>query len=325
MKRIGVLSAGTDNPGINCAIRAITRSALHKGYEVFAVHHGFRGLVEDHLERLTTRSVSGIIGKPGAFIGSSIASYIKTPIQLQTALNNMNKRSIDNLIVIGGSGSFKESTKFVEKGKHVIGIPSTVQDDIVGTDICLGVDSCVNTIMECVDHIRSCDSSRNRSFLVEVAGIESGSIALRSGIVTGCEFVLTPDKSLTTKKELEDLAHQIEKVTQAGKTQCICIISKGWKPGIKALSQCLSDIGESDLHVRETILGHLMRGGQPTAYDRILGTYFGNAATKAIVDGHTSEFVALQGNKIVMVPFEKTIGAFRSTENLETLFNNTNL
>lgn len=325
MKRIGVLSAGTDNPGINGAIRAITRSAIHKKCEVFAIHNGFRGLVDDNIEKINSRSVSGIIGKPGAFIGSSIAQYIKDSIQLTKALNNLNKRSIDNLIVIGGSGTFKESTKFIEKGKSVIGIPSTVQDDIVGTDICLGVDSCVNTIMDCVDHIRSTDSSRNRTFLIEVVGLDSGSVALRSGIVTGCEFVLTPENSITEKSKLEDLAHQIEKVSQSGKTQCICLVSKGWKPGIKALSQCLSAIGESDLHVRETILGHLPRGGQPSAYDRLLGTYFGNAATKAIVEGHTAEYVAIQGNQIVLVPFEKTFGKIRPLDDLEGLFRATNL
>lgn len=323
MKRIGVLSAGTDNPGINGALRAITRSAINRGCEVYAIHQGFRGLVEDHIVKINSRSVSGIIGKPGVCIGSSIANYIKSPVQLSTALNNLNKRSIDNLIVIGGNGTFIESLKFAEKGKNVIGVPSTVQDDIVGTDICLGVDSCVNSIMDCVDHIRSTDSSKNRTFLVEVVGKECGSVALRSGIVTGCEFILTPENSLTGKNQLEDLARQIEKVTQQGKTQCICIVSKGWKPGIKALSQCLSDIGESDLHVRETILGHLPRGGQPTAYDRLLGTYFGNAATKAICEGHSSEFVALQGNKIVLVPFEKTIGKIRPMTDLDKLFKST--
>lgn len=325
MSRIGVLSAGTDNPGINGAIRAITRSGIHRGFEVFAIHHGFRGLVEDHIVKLNSRSVSGIIGKPGAFIGSSIAQYIRSPIQLSAALNNLNKRSINNLIVIGGSGTFKESTKFIEKGKKVIGIPSTVQDDITNTEISLGVDSCVNSIMDCVDHIRSTDSSRNRTFLIEVVGLECGSVALRSGIVTGCEFVLTPEKSLTNNDQLKDLAHQIEKVTQQGKTQCICLVSKGWKPGIKALSQCLSDIGESDLHVRETILGHLPRGGQPSAYDRLLGTYFGNYATKAIAEGHSGEYVALQGSKLVMVPFEKTFGKIRPLDDLEGLFNSTTI
>ena len=313
MKRIAVLSAGTDNPGINGAIRSITRSAIAKGCEVFGVKYGFRGLIEDHFVKLNSRSVSGIIGKPGCFLGSSKPTLIQDQRSFSRALTNLNKRSVDGLIVIGGGGTIAAASQFGDNGKSVIGIPSTVQDDVHGTDICLGVDTAVNTIMNCVDHIRSCDSSRNRTFLVEVTGRDSGSLALRAGIVSGAEFVLTPENPLVNPGEIEKLAKQIQDTTLAsGKTQCICLIAQGWKPGIRALSRVLQDqMGETDLNVRLTMLGHLQRGGEPSARDRILGTQFGHEATIAILEGHSKELVALRGNKIELVPFSETLNKFR--------------
>ncbi|OHT06660.1 Phosphofructokinase family protein [Tritrichomonas foetus] len=327
MKRIAVLSAGTDNPGINSAIRSITRTAVAKGCEVYGVQWGFRGLIEDHFVKLNSRKVSGIIGKPGSFLGSSKSTVINSHQQLSQCLANLNKKSIEGLIVIGGGGTLAASTQFIENGKAVIGIPSTVQDDVNGTDICLGVDTAVNTIMNCVDHIRSCDSSRNRSFLVEVVGRESGLLAMRAAIVSGAEFVCVPENPCTSPGDLEKLAQQIQDSTsRKSKTQCICLISRGWKPGIKTLSNYLSEkMGESDLKVRETILGHLQRGGQPSAYDRILGTKFGHAATMALLEGRNNEFVALKGNEVVLVPMSEALGKVKPMNNLMNLFSLTNI
>ncbi|OHS97970.1 Phosphofructokinase family protein [Tritrichomonas foetus] len=340
MKRIAVLSSGTDNAGINSAIRAIVRTGITGGAQVFGIESGFRGLVEDRIFKLSSRDVSGKIGKPGCFLGSSKPTYLDNPTKITKALANLNKKSIEGLIVIGGGGTFATAMKLtgdlpinnsnsigaIQNGIRVIGIPSTVQDDIVGTDICLGVDTAVNNIMNCVDHIRSCDSSRNRSFLVEVEGRDSGSLAMRAAIVCGAEVVLTPEISTKSDKDFEELVNQIESFSNSGKTQCICLVSRGWKPGIKTLTQFLTEkMGESDVGIRETILGHIQRGGSPSANDRLLGTSFGSNATKALLEGHTGEFVALQKNHVALVPISETIGKVKAVnQQSEALFKVTN-
>lgn len=322
MKRIAVLSSGSDNSGINGAIRAVVRTAQGKGIRVFGVKWGYRGLYEDHIAPLNSRDVSGKIGKSGCFLGTSRPTQKLDNEKMMTILNNLNKKSIDGVIVIGGGGSIAMSQNLIDRGVPVIGIPSTIQDDIAGTDISLGVDSAINNIMYSIDHIRSCDSSRNKSFLVQVAGKKCGCLAIRSAIVCGCEVCLTPEHPT---EDLATIAKQMADPNIKGKTQCIAIIAEGWKPGLKKLSNYLQEHeNETDLAVRETILGYIQRGGSPTGFDRILGTKFGHAAVNALVDGKSGHFVALKNNKIETLPYSDFIDQPRIVdEQLIKIFNNT--
>ena len=323
MKRIAVLTSGRDVSGDNAAIRAIVRKGLQENIAVFGIQNGFRGLYEDHIERLTSRDVSGRIGKASSFIGNSHDYHFISDQNLQRCLANLNKKSIEGVVVIGGSGSFALSRKLSQNGFKVVGIPATIQDDIVGTDISLGVDSAVNNIMQCVDHIRSCDSSRNKVFLVQVEGRKSGVLALRSALVTGAEVALIPEDN--GKHSLEDIKKQMMKSLEAGKNQTIAIISAGWEPGINELEKFMCEHQkETELIVRKTVLGYVQRGGSPTAFDRILGTEMGAAAIDCLLEGQSDHFIARIGNHLERVPFEETINKWKlaSQERIE-LFANT--
>ena len=312
MKRIAILTSGRDVSGSNAAIRAVVRSAISKGISVFGVSNGFRGLYEDHIEQLSSRDVSGRIGKASSFIGTSHSFEYLDESKIQTILANLNRKSIDGLIIVGGSGSFALSRRLSSKGLPIVGVPASIQDDIVGTDICLGVDSAVNSIMGSIDHIRSCDSSRNRSFLVGVEGRFSGSLALRSAIVSGAEACLIPEFSTDN---LEEIAKSMGAQVDGGKTQCIAIVAAGWKPGIDALSKFLEEHEhETDLLVRKTVLGYVQRGGSPSGFDRLLGTNFGDEAVNMLTDGCNEQFVAIQGNHYVRVPFAETIDRWKTVD-----------
>jgi len=306
MKRIAVLTNGRDVCGSNAAIRAIVRAASSKGIQTFGIRNGFRGLYEDHVKVLNSRDVSGRIGKASSFLGVSSSFEFDDDVKVRQALANLNKKSIDGLIVIGGGGSFSMSQKLISKGVPIVGIPATIQDDVVDTDICLGVDTALNNIADCVDHIRSCDSSRNRSFLVQVEGRSCGSLALRSAIITGAEVCLIPENPI---EDLASVAKKMSDHISNGKTQSIAIISSGWKPGTNALAAFLeNNEKETDLLVRKSILGYVQRGGSPSCFDRLLGTQFGTEALKMLIEGSHNSYVALKGEKLERLPFSQTIG-----------------
>lgn len=306
MKNVAVLTSGTDNCGLNATIRSVVRTAIAKGSKVFGVHWGFRGLVEDRLAVMTSRSVSGCIGKAGSILGTAKPrGAIDTEADMKRVLYNLNKNSISSVVIIGGSESMKTADKLAKRGVQVIGVPATLQDDIPGIDMALGVDSAVNNIMECMDHIRSCDNSRNRTFLIEVEGTHCGSLATRAAIVSGAEMCLIPEVPCT---DVDALAEKMSRVVNKGKTQCLTIVSRGWKPGIDALSEALSKReAETDLLVRKTILGYVQRGGNPSAYDRLLGTELGHAAVEALHEGLTAHIVGKSNGKIMRIPFENII------------------
>ena len=304
MKRIAVLTSGTDNCGLNATIRSVTRTAIAKGLKIFGVHWGFRGLVEDRFEVLTSRSVSGQLGKAGSMLGTAKPGGAMEESDMKRVLYNLNKNSIGGVVVIGGSSSLRLSQMLAKNGVPVIGVPATLQDDIVGIDIALGVDSAVNNIMDCLDHIRSCDNSRNRSFLIEVEGRMCGSLALRAAVVTGCEMCLVPEIPCN---DVGAIADKMSKIISSGKTQCLTMISAGWKPGIEALSKAISERDESDLVVRKTILGYVQRGGSPSAFDRLLGTQLGAAAVEALAEGLSQHIVAPVGGHVARIPYTEFI------------------
>ena len=326
MKKLAVLSSGVDNCGINSAIRSVVRSAMSSGVKIFGVEWGFRGLIEDRIHPMSSRSVSGIIGKPGCLLGTSQPNSKVIDHNMHRILANLNKKSINGLVVIGDQNSFKNAQKLVQNGVKVIGIPSDLQDRIPCTEISLGVDSAVNNIMQCLDHIRSCDSSKNRRFLLEVEGTYCGSLAYRAALVSGCEVVLTPENSVGDEKGLKKIADLIDKTTKLGKTQCLCLVASGWKPGIEALNKYLSEhYDEKDIAIRETILGYVQRGGSPSVYDRLLGTEMGNIAIKSLIEGENDSMVAKVNGKYELVPFKDVVDDFKKVDEIKTIFQTTNI
>ncbi|OHS93210.1 Phosphofructokinase family protein [Tritrichomonas foetus] len=300
-----VVSSGTDNSGINAAIRAAVRTAASQGARVFGVRNGFRGFLEDNLINLTSRDVSGKIGKAGCFLGTTKPSNMLSGDNLSLAIKNLKKRNVKGVVVIGGLNSLRNSRKLMEHGINVMGVPSTIQDDIAGTDIALGVDTAVNNIVKCIDRIRGSSSSRDKTFIVQVEGRTCGSLALRSSIVSGADFCLIPEMPFS---DLDHLVKKMAMFSLKGKNQCLTILSGGWKPGIEELTQYLeAHQHETDLYVRTTVLGYVQRGGPPTGYDRLLGTRMGNLAMSELIEGKTGQMIALREGKVVSVPFEESL------------------
>lgn len=303
MKNIAILSSGSDNSGINSAIRAVVRSARHAKVNVYGVNYGYIGLRDDSMKIITSRDVSGQMGKAGCFLGTGRPENLfDDDASFKKMLSNIEKKKIEGLIVIGGYTSLTQSKKFVDAGIPTVAIPSTIQDDIVGTDICLGVDSAVNNIVKNVERIRSCESTMDRTFLIRCEGETCGSLALRAGIVSGADLILTPEQEC---KDINVIVDKLQKVYQSGKTQCICLISRGWKPGCEALAEYLSKHeNETDLSVRETIFGYVQRGGAPTGFDRLMGTNMGALAFQTLTSGQTAKMTALSDGQYTIVPYE---------------------
>jgi 6-phosphofructokinase 1 len=304
-QRIAVLSSGTDNSGINGAIRSIVRTAYTRNIGCYGVRYGFRGLLDNDIIPLGSRDVSGKIGKAGCFLGTVRPDGI-TPEQIDSAVTNLTRRGITGVIVIGGGGSLAFSRHLARHSIQVIGVPSTLQDDICGTDEILGVDSALNNITNAIDHIRTCDSSRRRTFLVQVEGRTSGALALKAAIVTGCEICLVPE--FPGEGKLGAIADHLRQASQDGKAQCMTLVATGWSPGIDELSRFLGEReGDTELFVRKTVLGYVQRGGSPTGTDRLLGTKFGAKAVELIEKGTTQHFVGIKDGSVVAVPYGEFI------------------
>ena len=322
MRNIAVVSSGTDAAGVNAAIRAIARAASADNCGVFGVNWGFQGLVEDKMSTLTSRDVSGKIGRGGCFLGTQSPVHWMTDANLPAVLEVIKKREIEGLICIGGKLTMQYSTKLMNAGVPMVFIPSTVQDDIVGTDIAIGVDSAVNNIVKAVDKIRTCDASRERNFLVRVDGAVSGHLALRSAIACGAELCLLPEQPAT---DLGEILERMNKFSLAGKSQCITIVAKGWKPGIEALTEYIQQrTHDTDIVIRESLLGYIQRGGPPTGFDRLLGTSMGHKAYKTLTSGGNGILIGYQNNEYVEVPLSESLDKIRPLDpTLLEIFNST--
>jgi 6-phosphofructokinase 1 len=304
MKRIGVLTSGGDGPGLNPCIRAVTRQALSLGMEVCGIKRGFAGLMDGEMVDLNDRSVGGIVGQGGTFLGTARAPEFKTLKGQREALRNLNQAVVEGLVVIGGNGSLCGALALHELGFPVIVIPATIDNDVGGTDIAIGVDTALNTILDAIDKIKDTASSHQRSFLIEVMGRNSGYLALKSGVAGGAEAVLIPE----VETPLEDLAQMMVDVYIRGKSHCIVIVAEGYKPGRLAVVDYLEEQREElGFDVRVTVLGHVQRGGRPSAFDRLLATQLGAAAARALHDGKSGHVVGLVGNQFTLTPLEEAL------------------
>ena len=304
MDRIGVLTSGGDNPGLNPCIRAVVRMGIHLGIEVMGIHRGYAGLIGGEIKEMDARSVGGILGRGGTVLGTARCPEFKEPQGRKKALRMLNRSGIDGLIVIGGNGSLTGALALHEMDFPIIGIPSTIDNDINGTDISIGVDTALNTILGAIDKVKDTASSHNRAFLIETMGRNSGYLALASGIAGGAELVLCPE----IETPIEEIIDTVEEAYIRGKAHCIIVVAEGWKPGTDTVAQELQERkDELGFSVRVTRLGHVQRGGSPSAFDRIMATRLGAASVQKLVDGHAGNIVGWVKSSITLTPLEEAV------------------
>jgi 6-phosphofructokinase 1 len=304
MRRIGVLTSGGDGPGLNPCIRAVVRTALGMGMSVMGVRRGYSGLIGGEVEEMTARSVGGIIGRGGTILGTSRSPEFASPQGQLDAMRNLNRFGIEGLVVIGGNGSLTGALKLHERGVKVVGLPGTIDNDLGGSDTTIGVDTTLNTILDAIDKIKDTASSHQRAFLVETMGRDCGYLAIMSSIAGGAEMVLIPERTIS----LEDVSTTLKEAYIRGKTHCIIVVAEGWRPGISALEAFLNaQKAELGFEVRTIVLGHIQRGGSPSAYDRILATRLGAGAVEALGEGESGVMIGWVGGKIARTPLAEVI------------------
>ena len=304
MKRIGVLTSGGDAPGMNAAIRAVTRTAIYYGLNVVGIRHGFQGMIGGYFKPLKVFSVSDILQRGGTILKTARCEEFKTVEGRKEAYDNLSRKKIDGVVVIGGDGSFTGARIFNEEFDiPLIGIPGTIDNDIYGTDYTIGYDTALNTVIEAVDKIRDTASAHNRLFFVEVMGAEAGFIAIRSGIATGAEAIVIPEESNT----MGNLRSFLEDGFRRKKSSNLIIVAEGGK--YKGAYGLAKKVKKDFAHysVRVTVLGHIQRGGSPSAFDRVTASRLGFSAVEALLDDQKSAMVGIQDNEVVLVPFRKAV------------------
>jgi len=290
---------------MNAAVRAVVRTAISSGLEVFAVRQGYKGLIEGNLKMVTANDVSNMIQRGGTILKSARCEEFRQPEGRAKAAEILKKNEIDALITIGGDGTFMGATLLgKEHGINVIGVPATIDNDLVGTDETIGYDTALNTAMEAIDKIRDTADAHDRLFLVEVMGRDAGFIALETGIASGAELILLPEQ-LT---HLDEIKVSLKKVLAEHKRSSLVIIAEGEHTGgaLKISEDLQSDFSEYDMRV--CILGHIQRGGNPTARDRVLASRLGSSAVTTLIEGHSEVMVGLVNNRIKLTPLKMTFG-----------------
>lgn len=305
---IGILTSGGDAPGMNAAIRAVTRTALYNGFEVKGIYHGYRGLLNGEIETFRTENVSNIIQLGGTILKTARSKEFQTPEGRRQAFENMQREHIDALVVIGGDGSLAGAREFAaEFNFPIVGLPGTIDNDLSGTDTTIGYDTALNTIMEAVDKIRDTAMSHERLFFIEVMGRNAGFLALNGAIATGAEAAIIPEIAT----EVDQLAELIQNGFRKSKSSSIVLVAESEVTGgAMGLAERVKQ-EYPEYEVRVTILGHIQRGGSPTAADRILATRMGEAAVDAIIEGQRNVMVGIQDDKLIYVPFSKAIRDYK--------------
>ena len=315
MNKIAILTSGGDSPGMNAAVRAVTRAAIYFGYEVVGIRYGYRGLIEDDFVEIQSSDVSGIIQRGGTILKTARSEKFMSSEGRAIAAENLNKHGVDTLIVIGGDGTFRGATIIAaEHGINVVGIPATIDNDLVGSDETIGYDTALNTAMEAIDKIRDTADAHERLFLVEVMGRHTGFIALETGIASGAEMIVLPEEI----KNIEEIKKSLSETLKVHKRSTLIVVAEGDETGGAAeiSSQLEEDFGKYDMKV--CILGHVQRGGAPSAHDRVLASRLGYEAIKAIHEGENKVMVGVINNKCVLTPLKETFGKVKEV-NLDLL------
>lgn len=303
-KKIGVFTSGGDSPGMNAAIRAVVRTAMNYGIKVYGIREGYEGLIDNKIEEITSQDVSGIIQRGGTILNSARSERFRTIEGRAKAYDNLIKKGIEGIIAIGGDGTFTGASIFNQEYKvPVIGIPGTIDNDISGSDLTIGYDTALNTVVQVIDKIKDTAGSHNRLFFVEVMGRDAGFIALNAGIATGAEDILIPE----TVTFMEDLIITLKENKRKGKTSAIIIVAEGDDLG--GAYEVAAKVKEVDnsYSTRVSVLGHMQRGGSPSAIDRVLASILGYEAVTGLIKGYECHMVGQINNKVVYTPLENAI------------------
>ena len=303
LRRIGVLTSGGDAPGMNAALRAVVRRGIDLGLEVVGIRRGFAGLIDDELIPLGVSDVGGIMDRGGTILQSfRCAEFLQEEGQ-QRALETIEQEGLEGLVVIGGDGSLRGAEFLHCEGVPTVGIPATIDNDVYGTDIAIGVDTALNTVVEALSRIRDTATSHQRAFVVETMGRESGYIALMAGLAGGAEYILIPEVEV----DLDEMAGVILQGYKRGKRHAIIVVAEGvFKDAARTVGNYIErKIG---YEVRMTVLGHLQRGGSPTAFDRILASRLGARAVEELAQGGSGRMIALVGNRIETLELREALG-----------------
>jgi len=304
MKRVAVLTSGGDAPGMNAAIRSVVRCGVSKGWAMYGVRNGYAGLISGNIQEMGTRDVGGILNKGGTVLGSARCEEFKTEEGRLKGIRALRQMGIDALVVIGGNGSQTGSYHLNELGFPVVGIASTIDNDLTGSEITIGVDTALNIALEAIDRLKVTASSHQRAFLLEVMGRKCGYIALMAGIAGGAEYILLPE----VESDPEEVAETLRLAYEHGKAHAIIVVAEGAKYNADALTSYFEKNKERlGFKIRATILGHVQRGGDPGAFDRILASRFGNGAIEAIDRGEFGVLVGLNKGKITTTPLKDVV------------------
>ena len=304
IKSIGILTSGGDAPGMNAAIRAVTRAGIYAGFKVFGIYRGYKGLITDEIEQFSTQNVSNIIQRGGTILKTARCEEFNTAEGRQCAYDVLKRHEIDALVVIGGDGSLTGARIFANEFSFpIVGLPGTIDNDLYGTDSTIGYDTALNTIMDCVDKIRDTATSHERLFFIEVMGRDAGFLALNGAIAAGAEAAIIPEYAT----QQDQLAELIQNGFRKSKNSSIVLVAESPQTGgALGLAQRVKEEFPG-YDVRVSILGHLQRGGSPTAYDRILASRMGAAAIDALQDDQRNVMIGIKNDEIVYVPFTRAI------------------
>jgi 6-phosphofructokinase 1 len=303
MKKIAVFTSGGDSPGMNACLRAVVRTAIYHKMEVMGIMHGYDGMIRDEFVKMDERSVANIIHRGGTILKTARSKEFTTDEGRKKALHNLEKHGIEGVVVIGGDGSFKGAMEFSEMSKiPFVGCPGTIDNDLVGTDYTIGYDTAINTVVQAVDKVRDTAESHDRLFFVEVMGRDSGMIAMLAGIGVGAESILIPE----TKTDIQDLVERLKNKRKT-KNSKIIIVAEGDEAGgaFAIAEQVKKQLPDYDTRV--TILGHIQRGGSPSALDRVNSSRMGYAAVEALLKGEKNVMIGIIDKKIVHTPFNKAV------------------
>ncbi len=301
--KIGVLCSGGDSPGMNAGIRAVVRTGIYHGLEVYGVMRGYSGMVEDDIVRMEGRSVANIIQRGGTILKTARCKEFYTYEGRKKAYNNLKKRGIDGLVILGGDGSFRGAQTFSnEFDIPCIGLPGTIDKDIAGTDFTIGFDTAVNTAVEAIDKIRDTADAHDRLFIIEVMGRDAGYIALHSGIATGAENIFIPEK----KTDIAALIESLQEKEKRKKLVNLIVVAEGDEFGGAELSNMIKE-RMPGMETRVCILGHIQRGGSPTCFDRLIASRMGYSAVECLIEGRHNVFVGIVNNKMHYTPLNEAV------------------
>lgn len=311
MKRIAVLTSGGDAPGMNPAIRAVVRTGIHYDMQVYGVNRGYTGLIGGDIIEMPARSVGGIIQRGGTILQTARSPEFKTEKGRLEALRNLNRLGIEGLVVIGGDGSLSGALELQKLGFPVVGMPGSIDNDLAGTDMAIGVDTALNTALDALDRIKDTASSHQRAFIIEVMGRNSGYLALMSSIAGGAEVVLCPEVPF----DLNEVAKELRDAYMRGKAHAIVVVAEGVPGGANGVAEHFTAHQDKiGFEARVTILGHIQRGGSPSAFDRILATRLGVAAVERLHEGVYGVMVGLIGGQIVATPLGEVLAQRKSLD-----------